>query len=362
VAETFLTLRDVVVRYGEHTALRVDDLDIESGEVVAIIGPNGSGKSTLLRVIGFLQRPTQGSVRFCGDNGPTRNSLELRRRIATVFQEPLLLNASVYQNAALGLKLRGMDAEGIKRRLTPWLERLGIAHLGAQSARTLSGGEAQRTSLARAFALSPELLLLDEPFAALDPATRATLLADFQHILRESGVTTVFVTHDRNEAFALGERVGVLIEGRIAQLGPREEIFHRPQSDSIAEIVGFENRLPGVVDESDGALVTVRIKDRHVRAGGRFQAGAKVLLCIRAENVSIAHYTDEFRGLPQLKAKIVSIASGLLRDRMTLDCGGFEITASADRKKQFDRSFCEGDEVHAALDVASIHLIGLTAP
>ena len=172
MAATLLTLRDVIVRYGETIALQIAALELQSGEVLAILGPNGGGKSTLLRVIGLLQRPTHGKVLFRGENAFDGNSLRLRRHIASVFQEPLLLNATVYENAALGLKLRGIGGPEISRRLDPWLERLGIADLRQRNARSLSGGEAQRTSLARALALEPEILLLDEPFAALDPASR----------------------------------------------------------------------------------------------------------------------------------------------------------------------------------------------
>ena len=187
MAETLLTLRDVAVHHGEHVALQGASLEVYTGDVLALIGPNGAGKSTLLRVMGMLQRPDNGNVLFRGENALNGNPLELRRRIATVFQEPLLLNATVHQNAALGLKLRGVSRREIDRRLGPWLERLGIGHLAARSARTLSGGEAQRTSLARALVLEPELLLLDEPFSALDPGSREALLRDFQGIRPRNG-------------------------------------------------------------------------------------------------------------------------------------------------------------------------------
>ncbi|MET0501067.1 MAG: ABC transporter ATP-binding protein [Candidatus Binatia bacterium] len=224
MAETLLALRNVGVHHGDHVALQDASLEVYTGDVVALIGPNGAGKSTLLRVMGMLQLPSQGTVRFRGENALDGNQLALRRRIATVFQEPLLLNTSVYQNAALGLKLRGVSRNEMERRLRPWLERLGIAHLAARSTRTLSGGEAQRTSLARALVLEPELLLLDEPFSALDPGSREALVRDFQRIVRETEITTVLVTHDRHEAFALANRVGVLHQGRLLQLGSRESV------------------------------------------------------------------------------------------------------------------------------------------
>ena len=150
MAATLLSLRDVVVRYGDTATLQIAALELQAGEVLAIIGPNGSGKSTLLRVMGLLQRPSDGTVMFRGENAFDGNLLRRRRRIATVFQEPLLLNATVYENAVLGLKLRGLSNHEIARRLDPWLERLGIAHLRQRFARSLSGGEAQRTSLVRA--------------------------------------------------------------------------------------------------------------------------------------------------------------------------------------------------------------------
>ena len=215
MAQALLALQGLSVRYGEASILNIPALAVQTGEVLAIIGPNGAGKSTLLRVMGLLEQPAEGKIYFQGQEAAPRNTLALRRRMASVFQEPLLLNASVYENAAMGFTLRGLDRHSMERRVRPWLERLGIAHLVRQPARSLSGGEAQRTSLVRALALDPELLLLDEPFSALDPPTREGLLLDLETILREEGITTVFVTHDRNEAFMLGDRVAILMGGEL---------------------------------------------------------------------------------------------------------------------------------------------------
>jgi tungstate transport system ATP-binding protein len=357
VAETLLALRDIAVHYGERVALQVAVLDVDRGEVLAIIGPNGAGKSTLLRVMGMLQRPDNGTVLFRGQNALNGNSLELRRRIATVFQEPLLLNAAVYQNAALGLKLRGISRAEIDRRLGPWLQRLGIEHLAARSARTLSGGEAQRTSLARALVLEPELLLLDEPFSALDPASREGLLGDFQSIVKETGITTVFVTHDRKEAFALANRVGVLNQGYLLQLDSRERVFLRPESEHVAEIVGMENRLAGVVETSDGDYVTIKIKDRRVHAKGTFGAGTKVVVCIRPEEVSLSLAHCEANDSNRLTGNVIAVSPGMTHDRISLDCRGFNLIALVDRKESFDLTLSAGDEMTAVFSPAAVHVI-----
>ena len=357
MAENLLTLHYVTVRHGEHVALQSTALEVYDGDLLALIGPNGAGKSTLLRVMGMLQRPENGTVVFRGQNALNGNSLELRRRIATVFQEPLLLNATVHQNAALGLKLRGIGRAEIDRRLDPWLQRLGIAHLAARSARTLSGGEAQRTSLARALVLEPELLLLDEPFSALDPESRRALLCDFQRIVKETGITTVFVTHDRDEAFTLANRVGVLDQGYLLQIGSREDVFYRPETESVAEIVGIENRLAGVVEISHRDDVTIRIGDRRVQAKGRFSAGAKVVACIRPEEVSFNHAHCEANGLNQLRGRVVAVSSGMTHHRVIFNCGGFDLIALVDRTRYPDRDLSDGDELTAVINATAVHMI-----
>jgi tungstate transport system ATP-binding protein len=357
VAESLLTLRNVTVRHGEHVSLQSAALEVYAGEVLALIGPNGAGKSTLLRVMGMLQRPDQGTVVFRGQDALNGNSLELRRRIATVFQEPLLLNATVHQNAALGLKLRGIGRAEIDRRLGPWLQKLSVAHLAARSARTLSGGEAQRTSLARALVLEPELLLLDEPFSALDPGSCEALLRDFQRIVKENGITTVFVTHDRDEAFALANRVGVLNQGYLLQIGSREDVFLRPETESVAEIVGMENRLAGVVETSDGDYVTIKINDLRIHAKGCFSPGTKVVACIRPEEVSPSLTPCQAKDQNRLTGKVISVSPGMIHHRITLDCKGFNLIALVDRKEFFDLNLFEGQEIAAVFSPTAVHVI-----
>jgi tungstate transport system ATP-binding protein len=357
MAETVLALRDIGVHHGERIALQCAVLDVHRGEVLTLIGPNGAGKSTLLRVMGMLQRPDEGKVLFRGEDALAGSPLDLRRRIATVFQEPLLLNATVHQNAALGLKLRGMGRAEIDRRLEPWLEKLGIAHLAARSARTLSGGEAQRTSLARAFVLEPELLLLDEPFSALDPTSRAALLHDFQRIVKETGVTTVIVTHDRDEAFSLADRVGVLHQGNLLQIDCRENVFLRPRTETVAEIVGTDNRLAGVVETSNGAHLTIRINEARIHAEGRFTVGTKVVACIRPEEVSLGNLDFEGHGLNRLNSHIVAVTAGMTHQRITLRCGGFDVIALVSRNASSDLAVFEGADVAALFSPTAVHVI-----
>jgi tungstate transport system ATP-binding protein len=166
------------------------------------------------------------------------HDLEYRRQIALVLQEPLLMDMSVYENAAMGLKFRKISKAQIEERVRHWLERLGVAHLSQRPARKLSGGEAQRVSLARAFVLQPELLLLDEPFTALDAPTRIRLLEDLKSVLAETKMTTIFITHDLQEARKLATRMAVLLDGRVEQVGAPQDVFDRPVNDRVAGFLG----------------------------------------------------------------------------------------------------------------------------
>jgi tungstate transport system ATP-binding protein len=360
MAEDLLTLRDILVRYGEATILEVPFLSVNASEILAIIGPNGAGKSTLLRVMGLLERPTRGKVLFQGREVDPRSGLAFRRRTASVFQQALLLNASVYENAALGLKLRGLDRRSIEQRVLRWLERLGIADLARRPARTLSGGEAQRTSLARALALDPELLLLDEPFSALDHPTREELLLDLQTILQETGVATVFVTHDRNEASVFADRVGVLIGGRLVQVGTTAEVFSRPANQTVAEFVGVETRISGTVEKSAAGKFVVRVAGGAIQACGNFQAGERLLVCIRSEDMVLRPAVRRdlnHKGFNELPAKIVKIRPWAAQHRVELDCSGDRIVALVSRSSLLGLDANEGEQVIVSFCQSAVHVI-----
>jgi tungstate transport system ATP-binding protein len=222
------------VRREERVVLDIQSLSVEAGEVLAIVGPNGAGKSTLFLVLAHLLKADHGQINFQGRPMDSFQDLDYRRQIALVLQEPLLMDMSVYENAAIGLKFRRRPKAQIEERVNHWLERLGVAHLSGRPARKLSGGEAQRVSLARAFVLQPDLLLLDEPFTALDAPTRIRLLEDLRSVLAETRMTTIFITHDLQEAHKLATRMAVILDGRIEQSGTPQDVFDRPMNDRVA--------------------------------------------------------------------------------------------------------------------------------
>ncbi len=269
-AEPVLEAKDLSMVYGARKVLDVPSFEIFPNKVTAIIGPNGSGKTTLSLCLALLLKPTTGHIFYQGHIIPDGVSvMQMRRRFAVVFQEPLLLNTSVWDNVTLGMRLRGVSRQEMKDRAQKWLERFGIAHLAQRSAKTLSGGEAQRTSLARAFVLQPEVLFLDEPFAALDAPTRISLFGDMINILQETKCTTVLVTHDRNEAQSLAHRITVLMNGNIVQSGTPREIFSSPASKEIAKFVGMENILEGTVVSNKDCIANIDVKGKINR--GSFQ-------------------------------------------------------------------------------------------
>ncbi|MGQ9626296.1 MAG: ABC transporter ATP-binding protein [Anaerolineae bacterium] len=261
-------LEKVVKTYGEREILNIEHLEVIKGELLGIVGPSGAGKSTLLRLLNFLETPTAGKIHFLPDEGRVaawglssrkeavpvwrlpllgRSSqnghdahirLDLRRRITTVFQRPVLLNTSVYNNVAYGLRLRG--ARNFHERVMAALEMVGMEDFAKGSVRTLSGGEAQRVALARALVIEPEVLLLDEPTANLDPYNVSLIEKTIASLNREKGTTVVLVTHNVFQARRLSKRTALLLEGRIVEINDTERFFTAPQDPRTAAFVRGE--------------------------------------------------------------------------------------------------------------------------
>jgi len=354
-----LEAKEIQVIRGGTLLLDISSFLIHEGEILSLIGPNGAGKTTLLQTLSYLLKPFQGKIFFRGKKVETNHSvLEYRRKLAMVFQEPLLFDTTVFNNVASGLRIRRMKRGEIRDRTMEQLERFGISHLNDRSAKTLSGGEAQRTSLARAFALQPEILLLDEPFASLDPPTRDSLIEDLEHILQQTQTTAIFATHDRLEALRLSDRIAVMNQGKILQIGSPEEVMNHPVNEIVASFVGVETILTGKVIKKNGGTFVTSVEGREIEAVGDAHLGETVVLCIRPENVTLSTRPSQERTSARnvFPGRIVKIISLGLYQKVHLYCG-FPLVAYVTNHSLEELSLTEGKEVRASFKATAVTVI-----
>ncbi len=358
-----LELRGLRIARGGVDLLDIPALAVARGETLSLIGPNGAGKSTLLLGLSGIEQPVAGDLLFRGERVPSgAAALAYRRRVAMVFQEPLLFDTTVFENVASGLRLRGLAKGEIARRVGENLERFRIEHLGERSARTLSGGESQRTSLARAMAVAPEVMLLDEPFAALDPRSREGLLEDLSRTLRETGTTTVFATHDRTEAQRLADRIVVLDRGRVRQVGSAEEVLRRPADAFVASFVGVENLLPVTLwsavttTEMMAGLGETSLEIGAAAPG--MVSGDEGMLCIRPEDVVFAA-PGGGEGIPagnRFPGRVVSVVPQGPLVKVAIDCS-VRIVAAVSAHVARERAVVPGNAVTIALRPPDLYVI-----
>jgi molybdopterin-binding protein len=363
MAPPVVALHGIRVHRAGRTVLDVPELLVDAGQVLAVIGPNGAGKSTLLRIVGLLETPAAGSLRFQGERVSPADTLAVRRRMASVFQDPLLTDATVGDNVRLGLRFRGADGAGSAPRVGEWLEQLGIAHLAGRQARTLSGGEAQRTALARALVLQPELLLLDEPFSALDQPTREGLIEDMARILRRSRTTTVLVTHDRGEAQALGDRVGVMLDGRLCQVDQAAQVFRAPVSEAVARFVGVETLLACRVRAVSDGVALLEAGAQTIEVAKPAEPGEWVRVCIRPEDVTLSAPRDGAASSARnhLGGQVVRMTPSGAHVRVTIDCG-FPLVALVTQRSAEELGFAPGRPVTAHFKATAPHLLRHAKP
>jgi tungstate transport system ATP-binding protein len=360
--ETLLRARNLQVRRGGVQVLDIAALDLRVGEVLALMGPNGAGKSTLMLALAGLLPPSAGELHFRGTLLRTRADRNVfRRRMTMVFQEPLLFDATVAQNIASGLSLHGVAAAERKPRVEHWARRLGLGELLDRSAKHLSGGEAQRTALARAFVLAPEILFLDEPFSSLDAQTREELIDDLGRLLAETGIAAVISTHDQGEAARLAHRLAVMQEGRIVQLGGLREVLNHPEDPFVAAFVGMETLLKGQVVTCGDGLISLRLRkgpmDHEVLALGEAAPGQVVLVGVRPEHVTLSLQTDTTSSARN--AFLGTVTRILPRGpfhKVELDCGFF-LAAYVTGQSLSELSLQPGRSVVASFKATSVHLI-----
>jgi iron(III) transport system ATP-binding protein len=277
----------VVKRFGAVTAVDRADLVVEDGELFTLLGPSGCGKTTLLRLLAGFYQPDAGEIRF-GER-VVSGLPPYARNIGMVFQNYALWpHMTVAQNVSYGLRLRRMPAGELRRRTAEGLARVNLTGFETRYPGQLSGGQQQRVALARALVLNPDILLLDEPLSNLDAKIRVQVRTEIRRLQQELRITTIYVTHDQEEALSLSDRVAVMKDGRVLQVGVPRQLYERPRTRFVADFVGTNNLVAGEVLERSGEELVVRTAVGALRAIPSGPVGARCVLAIRPENIAVA--------------------------------------------------------------------------
>ncbi|MDD1677422.1 MAG: ATP-binding cassette domain-containing protein [Methanomicrobiales archaeon] len=332
------------------------DLRVGTGEYCCIMGPSGAGKTVLLECIAGLHRPSEGRILIRGKD--VTAMVPEQRRISIVYQDySLFPHLTGYENVAFGLRMQKIDPDRIRTDVISMLEKFRIAYLLDRYPSTMSGGEQQRVALARALIVQPEILLLDEAFAALDPVSRQQCMHDLRTLQQSRKLTVIHVTHAWDEAHILADRVAVIIAGKFVQHGTVQEVYARPASESVARFVGTDNVLPGRIVAHSPGLSTVDVGGIRIRACSDAPLTGNVIVCIRGAAWNVIPVPARLDS--------VNLVTGTLRERsrlgdlerMEVDCGTLliAIARSTDLQKQNIQS---GDPITLQVDPSDVHLIG----
>jgi len=285
-----IVVENITKRFGALEAVSRANLEIRNGELFTLLGPSGCGKTTLLRLLAGFYRADEGEIHF--DDRQVNDVPPYERHIGMVFQNYALWpHMTVFQNVAYGLKLRKLPQAEIAERVQGVLRKVNLVGLEARYPGQLSGGQQQRVALARALVLNPDILLLDEPLSNLDAKIRVQVRAEIRKLQKELGITTVYVTHDQEEALSLSDRIAVFAQGKVLQVGLPKTLYERPASRFVADFIGTNNMVEGrvrLVEARQGRLrAETALGDLLALPDERFQPGDRCLLCVRPENASV---------------------------------------------------------------------------
>ena len=312
-------LEDLRRSYAGATALDGLSLTLAPGELVALLGPSGCGKTTAMRIVAGLEEANSGRVSFGGKD--VTGLPASKRDVGMVFQAySLFPHMTAGQNVDFGLSLHKVPDDERKKRVGEMLELVGLSGFANRYASQLSGGQQQRVALARALAIKPTVLLLDEPLSALDAKVRSRLRDEIRRVQLEAGVTTLFVTHDQEEALAIADRVGVMRAGKLEQLGPPTEIYSRPATPFVAEFVGLTNRMEGVVKDGE-----VEVRGTRLPLVKPDAANGPAVALVRPEAVTLAAQGAAATG--PLSGTVIAVAFLGATSRVTVDLGDTTVLA-----------------------------------
>ncbi|MFC2011418.1 ABC transporter ATP-binding protein [Chloroflexota bacterium] len=355
---SFIETRDLCQRYNERDTLKNINIRVERGEVFALIGPTGAGKTTLLRLIDLLDLPASGGIYFDGrdvtESG--RRKLETRRRMAFVLQKPVVFNMSVYDNIAYGLKWRGTERNSIHKRVSSILETVGLHSYKDRNARTLSGGEVQRVAIARAIVSEPELLLLDEPTANLDPISSAKVEEIIANIIQRYDTTIIMATHDMSQGQRLADMVSVLLNGEIMQTGDWRRVFNSPRNREVAGFVGVENILDGKILSSDNKIVTIGIGSNIIEAISDCSIDEEVYVCLRAEDITLSTLKTKSSARNSVTGAVTRAVSTGPVTRIEINCG-FPLVCLITKRSAEELDLVKGKQVYATFKATAVHAI-----
>jgi len=356
--ETMVELRNVTKRFGPVTAVDAVDLQIRQGEFITLLGPSGCGKTTLLRLLAGFELPTTGRIFLEGRD--VTATPPYRRDVNQVFQSYAIFpHLTVAENIAFGLKMRHVPRAEREQRVREATALVSLQGLEKRRSHELSGGQRQRVALARALVCRPKVLLLDEPFSALDAKLRHAMQLEVKHLQRQLGITFVFVTHDQEEALIMSDRIAVFNHGRIDQLGEATEIYHAPASAFTANFIGEANLLPSEVVYRNGVSATVRLADGVdllVRAAALQAASKQALLSVRPEKIYITKgkptKENAFKGV--IEEEVFRGAMDELRIRVA---GKLDLMAMVANESAHERAWHKGDQVYLAIHADDIVIV-----
>lgn len=357
-----LTVCNLKVDRGGIRVVDVPIFTLGTNEIISLIGPNGSGKSSLLLSLICLLKRADGTIQYKGKIVDSKKSmLEYRRKVSMVFQDSLLFDTTVYDNVASGLKIRGFSRTEIKKRVTACLDRFDLGQMARRHARKLSGGEAKRVSLARAFVVEPEIILFDEPFTSLDLPTRQVLSEQMGSFIRDANVSAVLVTHDQSEALRLSDRVLVMNNGSIIQNDIPSIVMTSPANEFVANFVGMDIILKGTVSENVNGRISVSVSENGlsvIKAVGDMPIGSEVYCCIHPESVVIdlTDPDDATSARNIFEGRIRRIASAGLYLKVTIDCG-FSLISTVTMDSFSILGLAEGKKVFASFKATSVRVI-----
>ena len=360
-----IQLKDIVKRFGTLEAVNHVSLEIHDGELFTLLGPSGCGKTTILRLIGGFHKPDQGEIFFGGKTVTGIPPYE--RNIGMVFQNYALWpHMTISDNIAYGLKLKKFSRSEINEKVSSVLKLVNLTGLGNRYPGQLSGGQQQRVALARALVLNPDVLLLDEPLSNLDAKIRLQVRAEIRKLQKELAITTIYVTHDQEEALTLSDRIAVINVGKLQQIGSPRDLYQRPENPFVADFIGINNLIPGDVQEVNAAERWMKVKTKVAPlicfSDERFKPGDRCVVSVRPETASISQSEDASKGFNSIGGAVnfASYIGNAIRYDVEID---HDVIFRVDVQNPWEhRLFSIGDKVIVSFPIKATLGVPLTTP